>query len=70
MGREKHTTLMELAKRFGSVYSANLGYQLTVVLSDHEMIREAFGRKEFTGRPDTPFMKTLNGLGKLKLIGA
>lgn len=64
MGTEKHTKFMELAKRFGSVYSAKLGFQLTVVLSDHNMIREAFRREEFTGRPDTPFMKTLNGFGE------
>lgn len=68
MGTEKHTTLMALAKRFGSVYCASLGFQLTVVLSDHNMIRAAFGRKEFTGRPDTPFMKTLNGLGEWQKI--
>lgn len=65
MGREKHTALMELAKRFGSVYCASLGFQLTVVLSDHKMIRAAFGRKDFIGRPVTPFLKTLNGLGEL-----
>lgn len=64
MGNEKHTKFMELAKKFGSVYSTKLGFQLTVVLSDHNMIREAFQRKEFTGRPDTPFLKTLGGFGE------
>lgn len=64
MGNEKHTSFMELAKSYGTVYSARLGYQLTVVLSDYKMIREAFRREEFTGRPDTPFLKTLNGFGK------
>lgn len=68
MGNEKHTKFMELAKKFGSVYSTKLGFQLTVVLSDHNMIREAFQRKEFTGRPDTPFLKTLGGFGEFGLI--
>lgn len=64
MGSEKHTSFMELAKSYGTVYSARLGYQLTVVLSDYKMIREAFRREEFTGRPDTPFLKTLKGFGE------
>ena len=64
MGSEKHTRFMELAKSYGSVYSAKLGNQLTVVLSDHLMIREAFRSEAFTGRPDTPFLQTINGFGK------
>lgn len=66
MGSEKHTSFMELAKSYGTVYSARLGYQLTVVLSDYKMIREAFRREEFTGRPDTPFLKTLKGFGEFE----
>lgn len=64
MGKEKHTRFMELAKSYGSIYSARLGYQLTVVISDYKMIREMFRKEEFTGRPDTPFLKTINGFGK------
>lgn len=66
MGTEKHTRFMELAKSYGSVYSARLGQQMTVVMSDYKMIRELFRKEEFTGRPDTPFLKTLNGFGKYK----
>ena len=65
MGNEKHTRFMELAKQYGSLFSARLGNQLTVVMSDYKLIRECFRREEFTGRPDTPFMQTLNGFGKL-----
>lgn len=68
MGNEKHTRFMELATRYGSLFSTRLGSQLTVVMSDYKMIRECFRREEFTGRPDTPFMQTLNGYGKLKII--
>lgn len=64
MGNEKHTRFMELAKRYGSLFSTRLGSQLTVVMSDYKMIRECFRRDEFTGRPDTPFMQTLNGFGE------
>lgn len=65
MGKEKHTRFMELAKSYGSIYSARLGYQLTVVISDYKVIREIFRKEEFTGRPDTPFLKTINGFGKM-----
>nr|AID61380.1 cytochrome P450 [Calliphora stygia] len=33
------------------------------------MIRECFRREEFTGRPDTPFMQTLNGFGIINSTG-
>lgn len=64
IGHEKHTRYLELAKRYGSLFSARLGNQLTVVMSDYKMIRDAFRREEFTGRPDTPFMQTLDGFGE------
>ncbi|KAH8385475.1 hypothetical protein KR093_007931 [Drosophila rubida] len=69
MGSEKHTRFMELAKRYGSLFSTRLGSQLTVVMSDYKMIRECFRREEFTGRPDTPFMQTLNGYGIINSTG-
>lgn len=69
MGHEKHTRFMELAKEYGTLFSARLGSQLTVVMSDYKMIRECFRRDEFTGRPDTPFMQTLNGFGIINSEG-
>uniref|UniRef100_A0A1I8M232 Cytochrome P450 n=2 Tax=Musca domestica TaxID=7370 RepID=A0A1I8M232_MUSDO len=69
MGSEKHTRFMELAKKYGSLFSTRLGSQLTVVMSDYKMIRECFRREEFTGRPDTPFMQTLNGFGIVNSTG-
>lgn len=69
MGNEKHTRFMELAKQYGSLFSTRLGSQLTVVMSDYKMIRECFRREEFTGRPDTPFMQTLNGFGIINSTG-
>lgn len=64
IGHEKHTSFKKLADKYGSIFSARLGTQLTVVLSDYKMIRDAFRKDEFTGRPDTPLLQTLNGLGK------
>lgn len=60
----RHKTFLELARNYGALFSARLGNQLTIVLSDYKLIREAFRREEFTGRPSTPLMHTLDGLGK------
>lgn len=59
----RHKTYLKLARSYGALFSARLGNQLTVVLSDYKLIREAFRREEFTGRPHTPLMHTLDGLG-------
>lgn len=60
----RHKTFLELARNYGALFSARLGNQLTIVLSDYKLIREAFRREEFTGRPNTPLMHTLDGLGE------
>lgn len=63
----RHKTFLALARNYGALFSTRLGNQLTIVLSDYKLIREAFRREEFTGRPSTPLMHTLDGLGKYKL---
>ncbi|XP_038215552.1 cytochrome P450 18a1-like [Zerene cesonia] len=65
----RHKTFLELARCYGALFSARLGNQLTVVLSDYKLIREAFRREEFTGRPSTPLMHTLDGLGIINSEG-
>lgn len=60
----RHKKYLELSRNYGALFSARLGNQLTVVLSDYKLIREAFRREEFTGRPSTPLMHTLDGLGE------
>ncbi|XP_037973711.2 cytochrome P450 18a1 [Plutella xylostella] len=65
----RHKTFLELARSYGTLFSARLGNQLTVVLSDYRLIREAFRREEFTGRPSTPLMHTLDGLGIINSEG-
>lgn len=63
----RHKTFLQLARSYGTLFSTRLGNQLTVVLSDYKLIREAFRREEFTGRPSTPMMHTLDGLGKCNI---
>ncbi|CAH0701907.1 unnamed protein product [Spodoptera exigua] len=65
----RHKTFLELARNYGALFSARLGNQLTIVLSDYKLIREAFRREEFTGRPSTPLMHTLDGLGIINSEG-
>lgn len=60
----RHKKFLELARDYGALFSTRLGNKLTVVLSDYRLIREAFRREEFTGRPSTPLMHSLGGLGK------
>jgi len=59
-----HLHFHQLVKQYGSIFSARLGNQLVVVLSDHHTIREAFKREEFTGRPHTGFSNLVGGYGK------
>ncbi|XP_031367129.1 cytochrome P450 18a1 isoform X2 [Apis dorsata] len=60
----------ELAKKYGPMFSARLGTQLVVVLSDHRTIRDTFRREEFTGRPHTEFINILGGYGIINTEGA
>lgn len=54
------------AKKFGPIYKISKGYhnQDTIVLSCPKLIREAFNKEEFTGRPHSEFMDILDGHGK------
>lgn len=64
IGSEKHTSFMNLAKQYGTLFSARLGSQLTVVISDYKLMRQAFRSQDFVGRPNTPLLTCLNGMGK------
>lgn len=63
-----HLHYNDLARKYGSMFSTRLGNQLVVVLSDHKIIREAFRREEFTGRPHTEFMNILDGYGEYRSL--
>lgn len=60
-----HLHFRDLTHKYGSLFSTRLGSQLIVVLSDYKMIRDAFRKEEFTGRPNTEFTDLLDGYGKL-----
>jgi 26-hydroxylase len=64
IGSEKHLKFLRLSKIYGSLFSARLGQQLTVVIADYKLIREAFKKEEFTARPKTPIYSILNGFGE------
>ncbi|RWS14884.1 cytochrome P450-like protein 20 [Dinothrombium tinctorium] len=63
VGQDFHITLAHLSKRYGSVYQLFLGRNRIVVISDSNIIREAFRQPIFSGRPDTELTKILQGLG-------
>lgn len=63
-----HVHFGELTRKYGSVFCTRLGSQLIVVLSDYKMIRDAFRKEEFTGRPNTEFNNILEGYGKSLII--
>ncbi|EZA54128.1 hypothetical protein DMN91_001114 [Ooceraea biroi] len=65
-----HLRYSELAKKYGSMFSARLGTKLVVVLSDYRIIRDTFRREEFTGRPHTEFNSILDGYGIINTEGA
>lgn len=45
-----HENLAELSKKYGKIFSLQLGSTYTVILADAALIREAFKRDEFSGR--------------------
>lgn len=47
---EPYVTLTNLSKKYGPIYSIQLGKIFTVVLSDTDLIRDALKREEFSGR--------------------
>lgn len=59
-----HIYLRDLSREYGSLFSTRFGSKLIVVLSDYKMIRDAFRKEEFTGRPTTEFTNILGGYGK------
>ncbi|XP_076251776.1 cytochrome P450 18a1 [Rhynchophorus ferrugineus] len=64
-----HLFYRDLTHKYGSLISARLGSQLIVVLSDYKMIRDAFRKEEFTGRPNTEFTNILEGYGVINTQG-
>ena len=61
-----YLTLSNLEKKFGKVFSVQLGQVSCVVLTDPTLIRQAFSRSEFSGR--APLFMTHGIMGGFGLI--
>lgn len=68
LGQDFHLTLTNLAKSYGPLFQIFLGNNRIVVINDPAIIREAFRKSLFAGRPSTEMTKILKGYGKLKII--
>ncbi|GFT21011.1 cytochrome P450 2A9 [Nephila pilipes] len=56
MTKKPYVKLTELSKTYGPVYKVRLGAIDIVVITDYDLIKEAFARDSFMGRPpDLPF---------------
>jgi ecdysteroid 25-hydroxylase CYP306A1 len=48
--KQPQKTFFELSKKFGKIFSLQIGSVFTVVISDANLIRETFKKEEFGGR--------------------
>ncbi|GFT91336.1 cytochrome P450 18a1, partial [Nephila pilipes] len=56
MSKKPHIKFTELSKTYGPLYSVRLGSVDIVVITDYEIMKEAFSKDSFMGRPpDLPF---------------
>ncbi|XP_037080281.1 cytochrome P450 2J6-like [Pollicipes pollicipes] len=68
--KHAHHTYAEWAKMYGASYHVKIGVMHQVVISDPDLIREAFSRPELSGRPDTQiFQFIVNGTGLVSSQG-
>ncbi|XP_054720549.1 cytochrome P450 2J4-like [Uloborus diversus] len=63
LGKKPHETLTRLSKKYGTVFSLNLGHSLVVVLNDWEAVKEAFSKSETANRPEGIFDIIPSGVG-------
>jgi hypothetical protein len=61
--KQFHLQLFDYAQRFGRLLSFRMGSQLVVVLNDPNIIKKAFARPEFSGRPRSALSSILDGYG-------
>ncbi|KAM3932766.1 cytochrome P450 2K4-like [Leptodactylus fuscus] len=61
-----HTSLLELSKKYGTIFSVDFGQEKLVILSGYETVKDALinHAEDFAGRPDSPILnKTTNPNG-------
>ncbi|XP_072051373.1 cytochrome P450 2J4-like [Amphiura filiformis] len=61
-GMTNHEFLAKLARKYGSVFSMNLGGNLVVVLDKHDAVKEAFNNPDISDRPKVALWEEM-GLG-------
>jgi 26-hydroxylase len=59
-----HQQFTQMSKKYGPTFSARLGTQLIVVLSDYKSIKKAFRRDAFSGRPVNDISAIIEGYGE------
>lgn len=64
LGQDFHLTLTNLSKSYGPIFQIFLGNNRIVVINDPIIIREAFRKSVFAGRPSTQLTKILKGYGE------
>ncbi|XP_037079514.1 cytochrome P450 2D19-like [Pollicipes pollicipes] len=68
--KHAHHTYAAWAKMYGDIYYVKMGVLHQVVISDPDLIREAFSRPELSSRPDTEFFKfVVRGKGLISSQG-
>ncbi|KAM4042292.1 cytochrome P450 2K1-like [Anomaloglossus baeobatrachus] len=66
--RKPHKSFFELSKKFGTVFSLQIGQEKLVILTGYETVKDALMNygEEFSGRPESPLTSiTSNGHGIL-----
>jgi len=59
--------MTDLSLKYGPCFSIRLGTELMVILSDHQLIKEAFRCPVFNGRPRNEFFNIIKGYGTSKM---
>ena len=63
--RPAHEVLTDLAKRYGRIFRVQLGSRTMVVISNPQLLRDAFKRDDLVDRPHSPLNDGLmDGYGK------
>ncbi|OWA54867.1 Cytochrome P450 2J6 [Hypsibius exemplaris] len=50
LGKEPHISLMEMAKKYGSLFRIHFATDICIVLSDYDSIKKAFSNDAYSGR--------------------
>ena len=64
MNENVHCKYYQLSSTYGKIFYLKLGMKNLVILADPKMIKEAFTKEEFSGKPCNEFYKLLGGYGE------